>query len=467
MLLSPPKIKVIVFDLDGVLIDSREMHYLSLNRALGSQYEINREEHLAKYDGHPTSYKLQLLTKEKGLPSSMHKEIWARKQELTQEVILDCYVRDDRICDIMAELKRRGYTLYCASNSIWKTIKNALMTKGFLRYIDYFVSNEDVRSPKPAPDIYFKCFEWGSVLPKEVLICEDSPIGRRAAKSSGAHLCPIEDVADVTLEKLVSYINKCDLENEYQYNMSGSLGGAREGSEEINIVIPCAGLGSRFAAAGYSFPKPLIDVNGKPMIQVVVENINIRGRFIFIVQKSHCEKYNMRYLLNAIAPGCAIIETDAVTEGAACSILLAKEYINNDAPLVTANSDQWLEWDARQFLYTSMAEGIDGCISTFKNSHPKYSYAKMNDTGYVVEVAEKRAISDDATTGIYFWRRGSDCVKYTEQMIAKDIRVNGEFYTCPVYNQAIEDNKKIKTVEAAAFWCLGTPEDLQHYLRLH
>jgi NDP-sugar pyrophosphorylase family protein len=234
---------------------------------------------------------------------------------------------------------------------------------------------------------------------------------------------------------------------------------------QINIVVPCAGLGSRFANAGYTFPKPLIDVNGKPMIQVVVDNININGRFIFIVQQSHYEKYNLKYLLNAIAPGCVIIQTNGVTEGAACSLLLAKEHINNEAPLILANSDQYLEWDPQQFLYNCMSDGIDGCISTFKNSHPKFSYAKLDDNGYVTEVAEKKVISSDATTGIYYWAKGSDCVKYTEQMISKDIRVNGEFYNCPVFNEAIHDGKKIKTVQAKNFWCLGTPEDLDTYLR--
>jgi NDP-sugar pyrophosphorylase family protein len=216
---------------------------------------------------------------------------------------------------------------------------------------------------------------------------------------------------------------------------------------------------------GYTFPKPLIDVNGKPMIQQVVENINIKGRFIFIVQKQHYEKYNLKYLLNAISPGCVIVQTDGLTEGSACTLMLAKDHINNDDPLILANSDQLIEWDANHFVYASMSEGVDGCISTFENTHPKFSYASLDDDGYVNQVAEKLVISNNATTGIYFWRRGSDCVKYTEQMIQKNIRTNGEFYNCPVFNEAIQDGKKIKTVKADKFWCIGTPEDLENYLR--
>jgi len=445
--------RLIIFDLDGVLVDSRELHYETLNRALENydpKFVISREEHLAKYDGHPTNYKLKLLTKDKGLDSSAYQQIWKWKQEATQSLILKTFERDERIIDILRQLKKRGYLVYCASNSIWPTVKNSLLKKGFLEYIDYFISNEDVKNTKPSPEIYFKCFERANVSPSQVLICEDSPIGRKAARDSGANVCPIENCDDLTLYKIDKYLQQIPMPVN---------------DRKINIVVPCAGLGSRFATAGYTFPKPLIDVNGKPMIQVVVDNININGRFIFIVQQSHYEKYNLKYLLNAIAPGCVIIQTSGVTEGAACSLLLAKEHIDNDSPLILANSDQYLEWDPNQFLYNCMSDGIDGCISTFTNSHPKFSYAMTDRNGYVTEVAEKKVISSDATTGIYYWTKGSDCVKYTEQMIAKDIRVNCEFYNCPVFNEAIQDGKKIKTVPVKTFWCLGTPEDLEAYLR--
>ena len=198
--------KLIIFDLDGVLIDSRDMHFITLNKALDEiGLFISHQEHIEKYDGHPTTYKLNLLSKEKGLSLDLHDQIWRRKQDFTQEVILNTYVRDERICEILKELKLKGYLLYCASNAIWATVKNALMRKGFLEYIDYFISNEGIE-PKPNPQIYLKCFERANVLPNEVLICEDSPIGRQAAIASGANLCPIEDPSDLTLEKILNYL---------------------------------------------------------------------------------------------------------------------------------------------------------------------------------------------------------------------------------------------------------------------
>lgn len=455
-------IKLVVFDLDGCLISSRELHYIALNRALEEidpQYVIKREEHLARYDGHPTSYKLKLLTKEKGLSPALYDRVWRRKQDLTQDVILSHFKPDERMIGILKSLKELGYKVFCASNSIWETVKNALLVNGFLPYIDYFISNEEIKQGKPSPDIYFRCFERAGVTPREVLIVEDSPVGKQAAYSSGAYVCPVENPEDVTLDKILHYIRK--YEEVDKYNKVAM----EHNDKRINIVIPASGLGSRFAEKGYVFPKPLIEVNGEPLISLVTKNLGIKGRYIYIVQKSHYEKYNMKYLLNAISPNCVIVPIDGLTEGAACSILKAKEYINNDDPLMLANSDQFLEWDPYAYLYASMSEGVDGSISTFTNNHPKYSYAKVDEHGFVTEVAEKIPISDIATTGIYYWAHGSDFVKYAEQMIAKDVRVRNEFYTCPVFNEAILDGKKIKTVHCDRFWSLGTPEDLEYYLQ--
>ena len=235
----------------------------------------------------------------------------------------------------------------------------------------------------------------------------------------------------------------------------------------MNVLIPMAGAGSRFEKAGYTFPKPLIDVNGKPMIQLVTENLNIEARHIYIVQKSHYEKYNLQQLLNLISPECVIVQVDGVTEGAACTTLLAKEFINNDEPLVISNSDQVFEWDSNEFMYSMVADEVDGGILTFEATHPKWSFAKLGDDGFVTEVAEKNPISNIATAGVYYFRKGSDYVKYAEQMIERDIRTNNEFYVCPVYNQACEDSQKVKVFHIDRMWGLGTPEDLNHNLTHH
>jgi len=236
---------------------------------------------------------------------------------------------------------------------------------------------------------------------------------------------------------------------------------------QSTILIPMAGAGSRFTQAGYTFPKPLIEINNKPMIQVVVENLDIKGTFVYVVQKEHYEKYNLHYVLNLITPGCKIVQTEGLTEGAACTTLLAKEHINNNNHLIIANSDQFIEWDSNGFFYSIENDSIDGHILTFTSTHPKWSFVKENSEGYITEVAEKKPISDIATVGIYSWNKGSDYVKYAEQMISKNIRVNNEFYVAPVYNEAILDGKKFKKFNISKMWGLGTPEDLNLFLKNH
>jgi len=235
----------------------------------------------------------------------------------------------------------------------------------------------------------------------------------------------------------------------------------------MNVLIPMAGAGSRFSQVGYTFPKPLIEVRGKPMIQVVVEGLNVKAQYTYVVQSEHYEKYNLQYLLNLFTPGCNIVKVDGITEGAACTTLLAKEFINNDSPLIITNSDQLILWDSDRTLNDFKDKDIDGGIVTFHATHPKWSFAKLGDDGYVCEVAEKKPISEHATAGIYYWKHGSDYVKYAEQMITKNIRVNNEFYVCPVYNEAISDGKKvvIEKIKRDDMWGLGTPEDLDYFLK--
>ena len=232
----------------------------------------------------------------------------------------------------------------------------------------------------------------------------------------------------------------------------------------MNVLIPCAGRGNRFKEAGYTFPKPLIEVShNKTMIQMVIENLNIHARHIFIIQKEHNEQYNFKQMLNLLSPGCEVIEVESVTEGAACTALLAEQFINNDEPLLIANSDQYLVWNSNEFMYSMEADNTDGGLATFTATHPKWSFAKLDEHGYVSEVAEKNPISDIASTGIYWWNKGSDFVKYAHQMIDKNIRTNGEYYLAPSYNQAIKDGKKIKVYHIKEMYGTGTPEDLESF----
>lgn len=446
-------IKLIIFDLDGVLVDAKNIHFDALNESLGPDYAIEWGDHLSKYDGLKTNQKLELLTKEKGLPVDLYEEIWNQKQKLTL-LKLNSLPPSFELQNCMRKLSNDGYRIACCSNSIRKTVLTVLSKLGIIEFFDLILSNEDVKNSKPHPEIYWKAISMTGYLPEETLIVEDSPFGLLAANRSKSNVMRVVSPIEVNYENINKHLKnkKMNLTPKWK-------------NEQLNVIIPMAGAGSRFEKAGFTFPKPLIEVNNKPMIQVVVENLNLDANFIYIVQKSHREKYNLDTLLNLLTPNCKIVEVDGLTEGAACTALLAKEFINNDNPLFFANSDQFVEWDSNEFMYKMQETNCDGGIVTFKSTHPKWSFAKTNEDGLVVEVAEKNPISDDATVGYYYWKKGSDFVKYAEEMIDKNIRVNNEFYVCPVFNQAIKNNKKIRTFNIEKMWGLGTPEDLDYYLK--
>lgn len=450
------KIKLIIFDLDGVLVDAKGIHFDALNDALGNKYKIDWKEHLSLYDGLKTTQKLEILTERKGLPVESYQGIWDEKQKLTlnrlRNIQPSIYLRE-----LMMMLSDDGYKIVVASNSIRKTVLTVLSKLGIMEYMDLIISNEDVKNSKPHPEIFWKGISTMGCLPEETLIVEDSPYGLLAAYRSKSHVLRVKNTQDVTKENIYNKLK--------EIKMGKKTSTPKWSDNKLNVLIPMAGAGSRFEKAGYTFPKPLIDVKGNPMIQVVTENLNIDANFIFVVQKEHREKYNMDALLKLIVPDCKIVETNGLTEGAACTALLAKEFINNDNPLLFANSDQFIVWDSNEFMYKMNETEADGGIVIFKSTHPKWSFVKTKD-GLVIEVAEKKPISDKATVGVYYWKNGSDFVKYAEQMIRKNIRVNGEFYIAPIFNEAIEDNKEIRTYEipSECMFGLGTPEDMKYYL---
>ena len=264
-----------------------------------------------------------------------------------------------------------------------------------------------------------------------------------------------------------------------------------------------AGRGSRFATAGYTTPKPLIPVHGVPMIKAVVRNLtpvadlkkvsgtleaskiapegampessrhlfqSVACHYTFIVLQDHIREYAVDQALQSLVPGCSVVTVDRVTEGAACTVLLARDLIDNDSPLMMANSDQFVDVDINTYLATQEQQDLHGLIMTFWADHPKWSYCRMGQGGMVTEVLEKQVVSNEATVGIYNFRRGRDFVKAADKMIAQNKRVNGEFYVAPVYNELIAEGGRVGVFnigeEGQQMHGLGTPEDLEHFLSL-
>lgn len=225
-----------------------------------------------------------------------------------------------------------------------------------------------------------------------------------------------------------------------------------------------AGAGSRFSNVGYTLPKPLIDVRGKPMIEHAAKSVGLDNcQYIYLVQDEHYHKYNLEKILNEITPNCKIVKVNGITDGAARTCLLAKDLINNSKPLIILNSDSKIEYNAQEFIYTINKESADSAILTFYADHPKWSYVVEKD-GVVVNVVEKEVVSNKATAGIYYFKTGNMFVNAAETMIAKNLRVNNEFYVAPCINQIIENSGKVISFDVNRFISLGTPEDLAEYL---
>lgn len=448
-------IKYILFDLDGVLVDARELHYEALNRALKQHgYTITRDEHLAMYDGLPTRKKLALLTEKKGLPAEQHDAIWYEKQLQTRQVIEDTMVPDPAQIALLQRLRDEGYHLAVCSNSVRETVEQMLTKKGIRSFFDFLISNEDVTKSKPHPEMYLHAFLRFGAAPAECLAIEDSHHGRESAHAAGAHVCGVAGPQEVTYEcvaEALEHSRGAAARRRYVPKWQG---------RHLRIVIPMAGEGKSFQRAGYTFPKPLVDVLGKPMVQWVVENINAEADYIFVVLQEHYERYNLQYLLSLIAPGCQIVQLAQPTQGAALSVLAAKEFFDDDHPLAVVNCDQVLEWNSNEFFYAMAADGCDGGIVTFTSTHPKWSYVRTDVDGFVVETAEKKPISNHATAGVYYFAHGCDFVRHAETMIASHITTNGEYFVCPVYNQFVQQGAKIRAFQIEKLWSLSTPEDV-------
>ncbi len=450
-------IKVIIFDLDGVLVDTKLIHFESLNLALKkfNVNEIKYEDHIKVFDGLPTFKKLELISKKHKLSKNKLLKIQKIKQKYTINLLKKNVKYNKKLYQLFKKLSKK-YKLVVATNAVRSTLNICLRNLKIKRYVNYAICNEEVKNSKPNPEIYFKIFMKFGIYPEESIILEDSHYGRQAATHSGGNLVPIQNLNEVNFKNVNHYIK---MKSKIKITSKKNLWE----DKKLNILIPMAGAGKRFADAGYIFPKPLIEIDNKPMIQWVIESLNLKGRYIFLIQSEHQKKYNIKSVLKILQPNCEIIEIDELTEGAACTTLLAKKFINNNNPLIIANSDQYIQWNSSKSMYEITSKKYDGAILTFESIHPKWSYAKSDKTGFVKEVAEKKVISKEATVGVYYWKHGENYVKYAEQMIKKDKRVNNEFYVCPVYNEAISDNKKIKSIEVKKMIGMGTPEDLQNF----
>ena len=235
----------------------------------------------------------------------------------------------------------------------------------------------------------------------------------------------------------------------------------------INIIIPMCGHGQAFIKAGYVFPKPLVEVIGKPLIQIAVENLRPESeyRFTFVVRKEHSEIYSLKDVLSRLEPDCQVVEVPGDTSGPACSVLLGASKVGANEPVLIANSDQYINFNINDFLKAAESDNLDGLILTFDSIHPKWSYVALDDENNVIEAVEKKPISRHATAGIYYFRKNSDLIESITKLVQKNVTFRGEFFVCPSYNEMILSGRKIGIyeIESPCMHALGTPEELSEF----
>jgi dTDP-glucose pyrophosphorylase len=234
----------------------------------------------------------------------------------------------------------------------------------------------------------------------------------------------------------------------------------------VNIVMPMAGRGSRFAQIGVTTPKPLIDVRGKPMYAWATDGLPLAlaRRLIFICLREHLQPLRQDIAKRYAKYDPAVIALDEVTQGQACTVLAARELIDADEPLLIFNADTYCRTTLAGAL-ESLPPQVAGVLDVFRAAGDKWSFARFDADRRVLETAEKRRISEWATTGLYYFRRGSDFVRHADAMIAEGERSNHEFYVAPVYNRLIAAGADVRANPVEAVWVLGTPEDLAHFER--
>jgi HAD superfamily hydrolase (TIGR01509 family) len=447
-------IRHVIFDLDGVLWNSKEIHLEALNDALkelAPGFVISYEENHGPLSELPSRKKLLALNS-RGLDPALNDSIIELKQQKTLHRMIDDKTNTKRLQVLFKFLKQKGIRISVVTNAHRETAYRFLIIHGLSTMVETILGNEDVVNNKPSPDGYLKAMREGESTGEETLIFEDTSHGLKAACGAGAYVVYVDKPTRINRK----FVGQAIKDSE-----EGRLKIAVPQVYDLKVVMPMAGEGSRFRNAGYDVPKPFIEVDGKHMYETVLDSMGIQSERILLARRWGDARYD---LTKKPLRQTKVIEVALLTEGAACTVLLSRKEMTPEKSLIIVNSDNIVRFDYPRMMREVKRRKADGAIVVFTDTDPKWSFAKIGPDGYVTEVAEKNPISDQATAGVYFWTKSTDFAWYADRMIMQNKRVRNEFYVCPVYNEAVADGKKIIAYQAEAFHSVGTPEDLGEYL---
>lgn len=238
----------------------------------------------------------------------------------------------------------------------------------------------------------------------------------------------------------------------------------------MNVVIPMAGSDESFRKHGFPYAKPVIEIRGKPLIEHAFNCLSgiPNARFVFVVRKDDALRFHLRDVLRLLDPDAAVVLAEGATAGSACTTLLAVDFIAKDEELLIANGDQVLDFDVNRAIESMRERELDAGTVVFDSVHPRWSYVKINDEGLVIEAAEKRPVSRNATAGFYYFKQGQLFVSAAFNMIRKGANLNGTYFVCPAFNELVLAGKRIGVVpiERDQYISLATPQAIEEYEKL-
>ena len=441
------KYKNFLFDLDGVLVDSFDIQYQSTIDAINNYTKIDITAEIDKIlkSTITTKKKLDYLGEQNIISNAQLLDIYNEKKKIADNIFNNLIIDDEKV-KLFSFLKKKKCKIAVVTNGNKNSAKIILKSLGLYNFLDLLISNEDVVNPKPHSEPYIKAIShFGGDL-KNFIIFEDSETGLTSAYGTGCKVYKVENTNDINLS-LIKQMNNLNR----------------------NILIPAAGLGSRFQKRGFKLQKPLIELENKTLIEHAVSSLDIEGNYIFVIRKLD-NNINIELItaLRNIQPECKIIEIDYVTEGSASTCYLAKEFIDNDDELIISNCDQILKWDSKKFLEYS--SNYDCSVLTYKSNEDKNSFIKTDENNKGIEIREKEVISDNALVGVHYFKKGSDFIKSYEHIFNNNIKFKNEYYVSTVCNHLINEGKEVVNYpfqEKELYYSTGTPEDYFKYMRIH
>lgn len=462
------RVDAVVFDMDGTLVETRNLHKDALNAALrevaGEAWVIGEREHAAAYDGLSTAQKLKRLNAVAGLDPALNAGVWRRKQELTDAFVRAQVAPDARIRDVILELKRSGFAVGVASNCVRSSVDLILECLGVRDVVDLSLSNCDVERAKPAPDMYARAAESFGVSPERLLVVEDAPFGWQAALSAGCHLLRVRRPADVTAEAVLARAAEID---------------ATRAEHVVTVLVTLAGMDAPRAHCGgggastQERPACALDARGRSALARVAESLMSRRhavRFIFVVLGDAVSDA-LLYEATAHSAPTSVVRLRRPTRGALETCLAAAHLLEPGAPLVVVDGRHVVEWppgqDADDLLLLAPAAG-DAAAAVVVCDDPRWCYAAVDASGSrILEVGEKSRISELALTGLFFWRTAASFLADARAVVSSGRRVRGNFFVASALTAAAARGASVRAARVAAMHSLRTQAEVAAYEAVH